>query len=499
MPALNRWLILTAVILAFVPIIVDMTILHIAVPSLTEALGASSTEVLWIIDIYPLIMAGLLVPMGTLGDRMGYRRLMLIGLVVFTIASVLAAFSISAPMLIAARVLLAIGAAMVMPCVLALIRQTFEDPQERAFALGLWTVVGSAGAAIGPLAGGFLLEHFWWGSVFLINVPIMAVVLPMAYFVLPRIVPQSKAPWKISQAILLIAGLLATVYAIKSAVKVDSSTMMMVLLFIVGVGLLTWFGRLQVISSQPMLDLSLFTNPAVAVGLLMAFVASGAFSGFELILAQELQYVAGFSPLSAGLFMMPLVIASALSGPIAGKLSGRFGLRPLAVTGLLGASISLFGIAMLDLRQDVILIEVLLAVFGFSMGVSLLASSVAIMGAVDASKGGSAGALESTGYELGAGLGITFFGVLLTSHYQSSFGLSLSGAEAVASHSIGEAMHIARQIGGERGEAIAETARAAFSSAHGVVLTTTSALLFVLTFVVFFSLRNHKDQPSSGH
>ncbi|MBB4955788.1 DHA2 family multidrug resistance protein-like MFS transporter [Agrobacterium vitis] len=499
MRVLNRWLILAAVILAYVPIIVDMTILHIAVPSLTEGLGASSTEVLWIIDVYPLIMAGLLVPMGTLGDRLGYRRLMLIGLAIFTVASVLAAFSISASMLIAARVLLAIGAAMVMPCVLAVIRQTFEDPQERAFALGLWTVVGSAGAAIGPLAGGFLLEHFWWGSVFLINVPIMAVVLSMAYFVLPKIVPVSTAPWKISQAILLIAGLLATVYAIKSAVKVDSSLTLTVALLVVGVGLLTWFGRLQVTSTQPMLDLSLFTNPAIAVGLLMAFVASGAFSGFELILAQELQYVAGFSPLNAGLFMMPLVIASAISGPIAGKLTSFFGLRPLAVTGLLGASVSLFGIAMLDLHQDIVLIEILLAIFGFAMGVSLLASSVAIMGAVDASKGGAAGALEATGYELGAGLGITFFGVLLTSHYRSAFALPLSGTEGAAAHSIGEAMHIARQIGGERGDAIADTARASFSSAHGLVLTTTSILILLLTFVVFFALSNHKDKPVSTH
>src|SRR5690606_31937369 len=174
----NRWLVLLAVMLAFLPVVIDMTILHIAVPSLTLALGATGTEILWIIDIYPLVMAGLLVPMGTLADRVGHRRMLLTGLGVFLVASVAAAFSPSAIALIGARVLLAVGAAMIMPNILAIIRQTFEDEKERAVALGLWGTIGAAGSAIGPLAGGFLLEHFWWGSVFLINVPVMLVVWP---------------------------------------------------------------------------------------------------------------------------------------------------------------------------------------------------------------------------------------------------------------------------------------------------------------------------------
>lgn len=185
MQTVNRWLVLIAIMLAFVPVIVDMTILHIAVPSLTLALGASGTQVLWIIDIYPLVMAGLLVPMGTLADKLGCRRLLLIGLCVFTVASLAAAFSTGAEMLIVARAVLGIGSAMIMPCVLAVIRQTFEEDAERATALGAWSVVGMAGAAVGPLAGGFLLEHFWWGSVFLVNVPVMLVVLPMVWILIP--------------------------------------------------------------------------------------------------------------------------------------------------------------------------------------------------------------------------------------------------------------------------------------------------------------------------
>lgn len=168
--------------LAFLPVVLDMTILHVAVPILTQALRASNTQVLWIIDIYPLLMAGLLVPMGTLADRVGNRPMLLIGLAVFGVASGLAAFAPNTAMLIAAPVLLALGGAMIMPCVLGIIRRTFEDAAERTMALGLWGMVGAAGAALGPLIGGALLEHFWWGSVFLINVPLMLVVAPQVHW-----------------------------------------------------------------------------------------------------------------------------------------------------------------------------------------------------------------------------------------------------------------------------------------------------------------------------
>ena len=492
----NRWLVLTAVILAFLPVVVDMTILHIAVPSLTVALGASGTEILWIIDIYPLIMAGLLVPMGTLGDRVGQRRLMLIGLTIFGMASVCAAFSQTAMMLIGARILLAIGSSMIIPSVLAIIRQTFEDPKERALALGLWSTVASAGAAIGPLTGGFLLEHFWWGSVFLINVPIMLVVLPAVFLFIPNRPVAAEGRWKIGHALLLIAGLIATVYAVKTGFKAGPSVGVFGVLAM-GLGLMIWFGRLQIISSEPLLDLSLFRKPAISVGMLMAFVASGSLAGFELLLAQELQYVYGRTPLQAGLFMMPLVVASAIAGPIAGKLAGRFGLRWLGTVGLAAAASALFGISQSNIGGDGVVIGCLMAVLGFSLGVGLLASSAAIMGAAPVEKAGAAGSLEATGYELGAGLGITFFGVLLSTIYRSHFS-SMAGLGPdldAASGSIGEAMVIAGRVGGSEGETIAAAARTAFASAHGSVLMVTASLIAVLTVVVFVALR-HENSPS---
>ena len=228
---------LLVVILAIFPIVLDTTILHIAIPSLTLALQATGAEVLWIIDIYPLLMVSLLIPMGTLADRIGQRRLLCVGLFVFGIGSAGAAFSPVALVLIGARALTAVGAAMVLPCTLAVIRQTFKEDGERATALGIWSAVGSAGAAVGPLAGGALLEHFWWGSVFLVNVPAMMLVIPLVIALIPRHTVLAKGAWKPAQALLLMAGLMTAVYAVKSALKAGDSIWLNAAILVAGVGL----------------------------------------------------------------------------------------------------------------------------------------------------------------------------------------------------------------------------------------------------------------------
>lgn len=492
----NRWLTLLAVMLAFVPIVVDMTILHIAVPSLTLALGASGTEILWIIDIYPLMMAGLLVPMGTLADRLGYRRMMLVGLAIFVVASVFAAFAPSAMALIAARVLLALGASMVMPSILAIIRQTFEDDRERAIALGLWGTVGSAGAALGPLAGGILLEHFWWGSVFLVNVPIMLVVWPLAYFAVPRRKPQGGGNWTIGQALILIGGLIATVYAVKSGFKSGSSPLVTGATLVAGLGLLAWFARQQLTAASPMLDLSLFARPAISMGMIIALVVSGSLAGVELTIAQELQFVVGKTPLEAGLFMLPLVVASALGGPLAGYLTNLVGLRLVAVASLAVSAGALAGLGVSDFHQPGLEVIAYMVVLGLALSIGLTASSIAIMGSAPTEKAGAAGSLEATGYELGAGLGITFFGVLLAASYSAGMVVpqSLNGlVPEGALHSIGEAMVAAEGLGAGNGAALAEAARTAFSSAHGTVLLTAASLIGVLSIVVLIALRNYRE------
>jgi len=496
----NRWFVLIAVMLAFLPVVLDMTILHVAVPTLTQSLNASGTEVLWIIDIYPLLMAGLLVPMGTLADRVGHRKVLLTGLALFAAASALAAFSPGAGMLIGARVLLALGGSMILPCVLGIIRKTFEDDGERATALGLWGMVGAAGAAVGPLVGGALLGHFWWGSVFLLNVPVMLVVAPACYCLLPRREITTPGKWPIGQALLLIAGMIPLVYAIKAGVGGRQALPVVALAGGFGIAMLTLFGRRQFRSKEPMLDLSLLSHPAILSGLMMALVASGALAGVELTLAQELQYVLGKTPLQAGLFMIPIMAAAAVGGPVAGYLSNRLGLRALASLSLLLSALALAFLGQSDFHDPGLSVPAALAVLGLTLSTGLTASSIAIMGAVEASKGGAAGSLEATGYELGTGLGITFFGVFLSSLFGHAIELPAGLAQPLAdqaSRSIGDAYIVAHRLSDEQGAALIEAGKAAFTHTHAVLLSTAATVIGLLAVVVFFTLARYRKGASA--
>ncbi|WP_419736154.1 MFS transporter [Pseudomonas sp. COR18] len=496
----KRWLILFAVMLAFLPVVIDMTILHIAIPPLTLALGASGTEVLWIIDIYPLLMAGLLVPMGTLADRIGNRRILLTGLLVFGIASLLAAFAPSPAMLIGARVLLALGGSMIMPCVLGIIRRTFEDERERAMALGLWGTVGAAGAAVGPLIGGMLLEHFWWGSVFLINVPVVLVVVLSAFVLLPRREITTPGGWAFGQALVLIAGIIALVYGIKAGVAGTQPLVLTLWILAFGLLLLTLFVRLQLRAESPMLDLSLFSHPAILAGMIMALVACGALAGVELTLAQELQYVLDKTPLQAGIFMIPIMAAAAIGGPCAGHLTHLFGLRLVASLSLALSALVLALLANADFHHPGLWVPALLGMLGLALSIGLTASSIAIMGSVDASKGGAAGSLEATGYELGSGLGITFFGVFMSSVFGRTLELPASLAQPLAtqaSRSIGDSHVVARQLDAQQAGAVIEAAKAAFSTTHSVLLTTSAVLIGLLAVAVFFMLAGHAPRDMS--
>lgn len=491
----KRWWVLTAVVLAFLPVVIDMTVLHVAVPSLTQSLSASSTEVLWIIDIYPLLMAGLLVPMGTLADRIGNRKVLLIGLIIFGIASILAAFSQSASMLIGARAFLALGGAMIMPCVLGIIRKTFEDSGERAIALGIWGTVGSAGAAIGPLIGGGLLEYFWWGSVFLINVPIMLVVAPICYFLLSRKEVTTPGHWAFGQALLLIVGLISLVYSLKAGIGGKQSLFVVLPLAMIAIGLLVIFVRKQLKSPQPMLDLSLFSRPAILAGIIMAMVAAGALAGVELTLALELQYVIDLTPLQAGMFMVPIMVAAAIGGPTAGFLSNKFGLRLVATLSLFIAACALASLGYSDFHHPGVIVPFILAVTGLTLSIGLTASSIAIMGSVPAEKGAAAGSLESTGYELGTGLGITLFGVFMANIFSSNIkipsDLPASLAEK-ASLSIGDTYLVASNLPTEQGAALISAGKAAFSAAHVTLLTTAGLVIGILAIVVFFMLSKYR-------
>lgn len=487
----RQWLTLMAILMVYIPVAIDATVLHVAAPTLSVALGTSGNELLWIIDIYSLVMAGMVLPMGALGDKIGFKRLLLLGSGIFGLASLAAAFSPTAMTLIASRALLAIGAAMIVPATLAGIRTTFAEARHRNMALGLWAAVGSGGAAFGPLVGGLLLEHFYWGSVFLINVPIVLVVIAINARVVPRQPARREQPLNLFQALVLIAAILMLVFSAKSALKGQLALWLVAMVAVAGAGMLYWFVRKQLSATRPMVDMRLFTHRIILSGVMMAMTALITLVGFELLMAQELQFVHGKTPFEAGLFMLPVMVASGFSGPIAGVLVSKLGLREVATGGMLLSALSFIGLSMIDFSTQQWLAWGLMTLLGFSVASALLASSSAIMAAAPKEKAAAAGAIETMAYELGAGLGIALFGLILTRSYTSSIVLpaGVDGAAAEqASSSISEAIKLAQSMPAIPAQHLIEAAKTAFINSHSIVLATAGVLLLLLAAGIWRSL-----------
>ncbi|MBU8954035.1 efflux MFS transporter KmrA [Klebsiella sp. TF21-TM] len=496
----RQWMTLMAILLVYIPVAIDATVLHVAAPTLSVALGSSGNELLWIIDIYSLVMAGMVLPMGALGDKIGFKRLLLLGSAIFGIASLCAALSPTALTLIASRALLAVGAAMIVPATLAGIRSTFAEASQRNMALGLWAAVGSGGAAFGPLVGGMLLEHFYWGSVFLINVPIVLVVIAINAKVVPRQPARRDQPLNLLQALILIAAILMLVFSAKSALKGQLALWLTALVAIGGAAMLTWFIRKQLSAARPMVDMRLFTHRIILSGVMMAMTALITLVGFELLMAQELQFVHQKTPFEAGMFMLPVMVASGFSGPIAGMLVSKLGLREVATGGMLLSALSFLGLALTDFSTQHWLAWGLMTLLGFSVASALLASSSAIMAAAPKEKAAAAGAIETMAYELGAGLGIVLFGLILTRSYSATIVLPSGLNETMAqqaSSSIGEAVSLTQALPAGVAEALMAAAKAAFTQAHSLVLATAGVMLLLLAAGIWRSLATATKPPSA--
>ncbi|MBS1204148.1 MAG: methyl viologen resistance protein SmvA [Proteobacteria bacterium] len=493
----HQWLTLVIIVLVYIPVAIDATVLHVAAPTLSAGLNASGNELLWIIDIYSLVMAGMVLPMGALGDKIGFKRLLLIGSALFGGASLLAALVTSASELIAARALLAIGAAMIVPATLAGIRTTFSQAKHRNTALGVWAAIGSGGAAFGPLIGGILLEHFYWGSVFLLNVPIVIGVMILTARYVPRQTGRAEQPLHLNQALVLIVAILLLVWSAKTAMKGTLPLLIIAGTLISGTALLTGFVRIQLAAATPMIDMRLFTHRVILTGALMAITAMVTLVGFELLMAQELQFVHGFTPFAAGMFMLPLMLASGLSGPIAGVLVSKLGLRRVATGGIALSALSFLGLSVTDFATHQWQAGSLMALLGFSAASALLASTSAIMAATPPEKATAAGAIESMAYELGAGLGVAVFGLILSRSFAASIqlpqGLSSTQAAQVSS-SIGEAFRLARDTQPLLAQQIITAAKTAFTGSHSVALSTAGALLMLLAVGIWFSLAQVKHK-----
>ncbi|WP_431310115.1 MFS transporter [Litorihabitans aurantiacus] len=376
----RRWWLLVTVGAGLLLITLDNSILYTALPTLTEELGASGSAALWIINAYPVVMAGLLLGAGTLGDRIGHRRMFVVGLVIFGAASAAAAFSVSPGMLIASRALLAVGAASMMPATLALIRLTFDDAKERNIAIAIWGSLSVIGAAMGPILGGLLLERFWWGSVFLINVPVVVVALIATTIIAPRNDADPTKKWDLLSSIQAMVGLVGTVLFIKELAHVPQNWPLVAAAAVAAVVGFTAFVRRQRRMAEPLLDFSIFRNRAFSGGVLAAAFAMFTIAGAQLITTQRFQLVEGFSPLQAGLLVAAIALGALPSGMLGAAFLDVLGLR-LIISGGLGVGALGLVLSITAAATDTFMLLVAgFIVTGMGLGGAFSVASAAIMG-----------------------------------------------------------------------------------------------------------------------
>ncbi|MGW5866481.1 MFS transporter [Streptomyces sp. NPDC055239] len=481
----RRWLLLAVVSAGLLLITLDNSILYAALPTLVEELGASSSEGLWIINAYPVVMAGLLLGSGTLGDRVGHRRMFLIGLVVFGMASLTAAFSPTPETLIAARVFLAVGAAVMMPATLALIRITFEDERERNVAIAVWGTLAIVGSALGPIISGLLLQSFWWGSVFLINVPVVIVALVATLVIAPPNDADPTKRWDLPSSLFALVALVGLVIAIKETAKTDPAPLVIVAAALAA-AIGGWaFARRQRRLPYPLLDFAIFRNRAFLAGVLAAGFSMFAIAGVQLVTTQRFQLVEGFTPLRAGLLVAAVALGALPTAMVGGASLHRIGLLPLVAGGLALSTVGSV-LVLLNFDTNMGLLIVGLLITGAGLGAAMSVASSAIMGNVPARRAGMASSVEEVSYEFGSLIAVAVLGSLLTAVYTATIDLP-AGVPDSARDSLDAALALA----GNDHPSLVAAASDAFDSAYFCVMIVVIAVMSFGAIVTGLLLRRH--------
>ncbi|TCC25226.1 MFS transporter [Kribbella speibonae] len=478
----RRWLILIVLCLSTMVLVLDNGVLNVAIPVLTEDLGASAQEIQWIVASYILVFAGLLLTAGSLSDRYGRKKVMIAGLAIFGAASLLATYAGTPEMLIAGRVLMGVGGAVVMPSTLSVLITVFDD-DERRKAMSIWSSVLMVGLIGGPVLGGALIAKFWWGSVFLINVPVAVIAIIAAVILMP----ESKGPWRKPDpigALLSMVGLVALVWVIIDLPEHGLSWPMAA----VAVAGLTLFVAWELRTPVPMVPLALFRDRNFSGGSLSLVLLQIANGGLILALTQYLQFVLGFSPTKAGLAMAPMAVAVILVNGVGATLGQKIGNRPMTVAGLVVLAGGFWVMSTLSADDGFGMVALALGVFGVGAGLAQPAATAALMGAVPHEHAGVGSALNDTVQQAGAALGIAILGSALANNFTANMPQS---APAAARRSIGEAFAL-----GDAG--VAAVARKAFAEAMSGTFMVSAVAVLGSAVLALVLLRDRKAAAPEG-
>jgi MFS transporter, DHA2 family, multidrug resistance protein len=476
----REWIGLAVIALPCLLYSMDLTVLNLAVPAISADLQPSSTQLLWILDIYGFLVASSLITMGTLGDRIGRRRLLLIGAAVFGVTSILAAFSTSAEMLIVSRALLGLAGATLAPSTLSLIRNMFLDPGERTFAIGVWVTSYAVGGALGPILGGIVLQYFWWGSAFLIGVPVMVLLLIVGPSLLPEFRDPEARRLDISSAALSLVAVLLVIYGLKRFAA-DGLSWQSGLTAAAGVFVGMVFIRRQRRLDDPFLDLRLFRSAAFSASLAAYTLATFISFGSYIFIAQYLQLVLGLSPLEAGLWTVPLMGAYIVGSLLVPALARRFHSAPVMSGGLILSIVGFLLLARLGSSTSLTLLLVASIVYSLGLSPVVILATDLIVGSAPIERAGAASALSETSSELGGALGIAVLGSIGTMVYR---GMMLNNVPAdipasvaqSARGTLGAAVAGAASLPGAAGSELVVAARAAFSHSFAVVALISAAI-----------------------
>lgn len=486
---IRRWSALGVLTLAVLLIGIDGTVLALATPFISRDLDATGIQILWIGDIYSFVLASLLITMGALGDRIGHKKMLLWGATAFAVVSAATAYAPTAELLIAARALQGIAGATLAPATLALIRGIFAEPRERTLAVGIWASAFSAGAAFGPILGGILLEHFWWGSVFLINVPVMVVLVIGGIALVPEHRNPSPGPWDLASVLLSMAGILGVVYAIKEAAA-QGLHLDVAIAAVIGAGALTLFVRRQLKLPHPLIDVRLFGNRAFTGVVSANLLSVLGLSGLVFFLSQYFQLVQGFSPLKAGLAELPAAVTATIFGVLAGIAVRYWSQRAVLTAGLAMVGVAMATLTVITPDTSYPQLGVTLFVVGVGLGLAFTVASDVILASVPKERAGAA-AVSETAYELGMALGIATLGSIVTGVYRNfTAPEGVPAAEVAESRdSLAAAVEAAGTLPAGQAADLLDATKQAFTSGLAIASGVGATLMLVSAVAVWLLLR----------